>query len=814
MRHYQNSFQDNVKQNALNLLLGLYKPIPLEFNPQLNPEPSATPEKPKMRVKRAESGVTGTPKLEPMSRPPPPPLSTRARGESAGTSELLGLPPTGRGGNVKPSNLKPSSPASDSAESRRTTIQKSRNRFIQSTTRAFDASKKLGMECETREVKAATASGIPAVTTCVVSKVTKGGQAEKFGVELGWQVESIDRVPISTAAALRMRMGALSEQSEKKKIVIRFCRDGSTKLTQHLSKPAIARRSSTIAGAVIYEESPAGTRSKPKANGAAVGARNVIGSTPTPTPESGFRRLKGWLFGKGAKKKAPAPMVETREMKRERAHWQREHAKMERAVQLWEIKSDYYFHNDAPGTYEMIGKRSFLESKWWEAPIEAYESEIASPRQRGSSATTDDAENGRTRTRSTRLLSTTSEQKYTEERQQELLTDPLAAAESAGALEQSVDMFDAVYNMQRLSSFDSMLRGTHKAQPTTVYAPDHEEKARQLRALHQRRAGILVGPGPVGGGVGRAGDATSVRSRSKSPRAGRRGGEKPRRAGATVRGSPGGGRRNRSTRTRRREAKKKPVSAGRLVMRGAGIPVVPALPAHYSLALPSRRVFDVNEGARGTFEAYESWRHDLFKLNSHLVVAPDIDKTVDVGMPLPGAAPPPGTAGDSPDEESKADALDRLVPTEDETTFRYWPYRHDVSNGADGKGGEETKQKIQTEMMSGDDLASIRAKHRDSIAGAGPIRDTFYTIMGSGKTYLWYTGLKYTLETSLKKTYEKAQKAHAPAQEDEDTAMGDAPMFTYTNGLDDPATFGLVDNSRFYHQYLASTVIARSGARM
>jgi len=193
------------------------------------------------------------------------------------------------------------------------------------------------------------------------------------------------------------------------------------------------------------------------------GSRVSLSSTVTTEDEkqsrtSVFKRFSRWLGRRFRRNKTKDSKIEdTPEMRASREHWLTELEKQDAVEHLWEMESDYYFHNDKPGTFETIGKRSFLETPWWAPPVSHYEAELAPSGE--NSHTASDSKFPEVVVSSPGHCG----KKYLEEE----LTDGRVEQQE---LQEDADPFEMVYDRNKLSSFTDMIKpgSTFLAVKTTI----------------------------------------------------------------------------------------------------------------------------------------------------------------------------------------------------------------------------------------------------------------------------------------------------------------------------------------------------------
>jgi len=813
MRHYQNTCQDNIKQDALNLLLGLYKPTPLDFNPKWSTEDTILPplKQPRTTGKdlkpsrinsegMAEKNL-GKTVLSPADDHPPAPTAKPPPCPSQRKQVSPSVSSEGRLNSV-----------SEQREDDETDIAKAarKGKFLSSTCKRFQLSQSFGFVIEADAPASASSSQRGSKLIPEGEKDEKGehnglqlvdvdlnGQAALLGVQPGWVVDAVGGVPTKSPMDFHKLISA-SKESNKESVVLRFrmktlkARFGSQVHSMSFSRSVAGNETAGEDDLSDAEDNDSFRRMS--------AAKRKLLDNPEPTrskdfksdrtesksPENdvdkksgAFGRLGSWFRGAfAAKKQQPTAVEETWEMRQERAHWQKELAKLETAVHLWELNSDYYFHNDKPGTYETIGRRSFLETSWWKQPINIYEREICA-----SASVSNPIEK----------IETAVMSKPEESEDVAPKTDILPEEDMDDA---DFDHFSSIYPADHLSSFDSMLKpgSTFSLVHTTIAGNDLRQRKRMLQ---RRRGGIIK-------------RAKSNEGTENLPAA----------VAQTI------------------SSDRFLVPKSKYVKKMAGLSRNIPSDLHYRLALPSSKVLGRLEKRWSEIRAAE--RERIKPQNRKEVRRPDSTRFSSPHT-LGNFDWKFGQSSRDPDHlvfrkylswTRNLELKDHLVDESDSTLVRYNLTTDSTEQDKTLEQILDAKLKAERDRSDihgetdwdwedGEEFVSTNwplresmdEKNRDSEGLRELLKSTgqrdkalhkkFATTMGSGSTYIRYTRAAGLLKKDLSLLFQHSNQ----------TVQADDEYYTHSNSLDTLVPFVPRDHSDFYRQYLVTTVYPPSERR-
>ncbi|GAB5358073.1 hypothetical protein AAMO2058_000427600 [Amorphochlora amoebiformis] len=843
MRHYQNTCQDNIKQDALNLLLGLFKPFPLDFSP-----PTPSPKAPKLASGEDPPPlkVTLPDPIDPPSAPPPnvPDGKKDAEKNHESPPPPLSAPPPAPKGAATMG-------ASGAIAQGRLQMEENnaiKQQYLSTTCRRFFTNKPLGFtlagDVRAEERDEHKLEGLSKeVDPMVVATVLPGGQGERSGMSPGWRLESIGPKTVNTPREAKEALNALSV-SRSKMIVLKF-RLGSVRQHRY-SQYLIARSESSGASSPRYSKRTLNTMGTVDAI-PELEEDQDIKSNP-------FGRLGSW-FSKAFSTKQQKKEVteETWEMQQERSHWQKELRKLESAVHLWELNSDFYFHNDTPGTHETIGKRSYLEKDWWKTPVSIYESEIHPaatpyPAPSVSLQVSKDGDVGREPESAREGVWAEKGRGRAE-----------AAAEKHSEREEDTrgDAFELTYDKGAISEFDSMLKpgSSESLVHTTIAGSDKRRKKkfhpREVYSRDEKRykdSNAVTTPSKPPPPIYphpdelREGRASSIQT--ERPRAAREAEMLPR--GSSLQKPARGKLRQRESQS----ADEEHLSTMAQAIANANQILAEHkedLPsdAHYRIALPSRQalhslsarwsqisasdsqrlrpqperaIFATPSNPREEWQAqatgsvdpdnqifrkYLSWTKK-HKLMDHLIVEksqPEYDPEDLSNLP-------------AKDLKKLQIAQDRSeihgeskwqIHDSDEFTFDYWP-----SRSKHEEDGEVARYHSDSRLESRDVVKRLPQRSESMNSRPSNYRSredvpsrNLNTIMGSGSTYIRYTSSADLLKKDLSLLF---QHSNQTLQADE--------YYTNSNSLDSLVPFAPTDTSDFYKHYLQTTVYPTAERRL
>lgn len=256
MRHYQNTCQDNIKQDALNLLLGLYKPTPLDFNPKWIEEDGAQLLGVRPKVDSPHNSDTETSKMDanPLNPDPKPakesskPFKTMPNRVSS--PQVKDHPPA-------PTGVPPPCPPSaghkkeSSSSGRKKGValnseckdevtyldEAARRGRLASTCKRFDLTQDLGFVIEadapasdnSERVKDQTVQKEELMSDekdkhsgLKLAHVKAGGQAALLGVQPGWVLDAVAGTTVQSPLAFHQLIGTSKARGKKHSVVLRF----------------------------------------------------------------------------------------------------------------------------------------------------------------------------------------------------------------------------------------------------------------------------------------------------------------------------------------------------------------------------------------------------------------------------------------------------------------------------------------------------------------------------------------------------------------------------------------------------------------